>query len=207
MSFYSITHFIKEFYPQYYGVQSYPASKCITIHKIDDEWGVFCNFAKTPLLVDDVTFKSSEELFQLMKFKNADIIGRITQGITNNRKVCHQIKRTVKSYEKEYRREDWGEMVVDAMKFCLQTKHEQCEEFRMMLKKSEGYYIVEDQSSFPKKNADAWGVKLIGEEYVGPNLLGRLLMELREHGSLEYILPDDAFEFISVLKEYNKMIL
>ena len=25
MSFYSISHFIKEFYPQYYGVQSYPA--------------------------------------------------------------------------------------------------------------------------------------------------------------------------------------
>ena len=101
MSFYSISHFIKEFYPQYYGVQSYPALKCVTIHKVDEEWGILCNFAKTPLVVDGVTFKSSEELFQLMKFKNADIIGRITQGVTNNGKVCHQIKRTVKSYEKE----------------------------------------------------------------------------------------------------------
>ena len=204
MSFYSISKFIKEHYPQYYGYASYPQAECVTIHKVDDEWGIFCNFAKTPLVVDGVTFKSSEELFQLMKFKDEGVIIRIAQGITNNDKVCHQIKRTVKSYEKEHRREDWGKMVVDAMKFCLQTKYEQCEEFRWMLKKSEGYYIVEDQRSFPKKNADAWGVKLIGKEFVGPNLLGRLLMELRENGRLEYTLPDDALNFISILKKCNR---
>jgi hypothetical protein len=39
---------------------------------------------------------------------------------------------------------------------------------------------------------------------MGSNLTGRLLMELRENGSLEYSLPDDAFAFISVLKECNK---
>lgn len=204
MSFYSIADYIKEYYPQYYGYATYPKQECVTIHKVDEEWGIFCNFASTPIVIDGVAFKSSEHLFQLMKFKNSRVITNIMNGVTNNGKKCFQIKKTVKSYEKEYRREDWGEMVVDAMKFCLQTKHEQCEEFRMMLKKSEGYYIVEDQSCFPKKNADAWGVKLIGEEYVGPNLLGRLLMELREIGKLEYTLPDDAFEFISVLKECNK---
>ena len=37
------------------------------------------------------------------------------------------------------------------------------------------------------------------EKYVGPNLLGRLLMELRDNGKLEYSLPDDAFDFISEL--------
>lgn len=37
--------------------------------------------------------------------------------------------------------------------------------------------------------------------YVGPNLLGRLLMELRDNGKLEYNLPDDALDFIEILKK------
>ena len=91
-------------------------------------------------------------------------------------------------------------MIIDAMKFCLQTKYDQCEEFRNKLKESDGYYIVEDQTSFPKKCPDAWGVKLREGEYVGPNLLGRLLMELRDSGRLEYSLPDDALEFIEGIR-------
>ena len=39
-----------------------------------------------------------------------------------------------------------------------------------------------------------------GDKYIGPNLLGRLLMELRDNGSLQYSLPEDAFEFINILK-------
>lgn len=71
-------------------------------------------------------------------------------------------------------------IIVDVMKQCLQLKYEQSEEFREALERSRGKYIVEDQSTFPKKSADTWGVKLQGDSYVGPNLLGRLLMELRD---------------------------
>ena len=60
---------------------------------------------------------------------------------------------------------------------------------------------MEDQTTWRKKKPDVWGVKPDGDNFTGPNLLGRLLMELREIGKLEYTLPDDAFEFISILKE------
>lgn len=33
-------------------------------------------------------------------------------------------------YEKTYRREDWGTIIVDAMKQCLQLKNEQSDEFK-----------------------------------------------------------------------------
>ena len=69
-----------------------------------------------------------------------------------------------------------------------------------MLKKSEGKYIVEDQTSFPKKEPDTWGTKLCEDHYTGPNLLGRLLMELRENKRLDYHLPADALDFIQILK-------
>ena len=89
------------------------------------------------------------------------------------------------------------------MKFCLQTKYEQCEAFRKELERSKGLYIVEDETKRnerKKKDADSWGVNLVGDHYVGPSLLGRLLMELRDNGKLEYQLPDDAFEFLQYLK-------
>jgi len=65
-------------------------------------------------------------------------------------------------------------------------KYEQSGEFRTALERSKGRYIVEDQSSFKKSWADTWGVKRQGDNYVGPNLMGRLLMELRDSGRLEF---------------------
>jgi predicted NAD-dependent protein-ADP-ribosyltransferase YbiA (DUF1768 family) len=200
MSFYSIAPFIKEFYPEYYSIESYPAKDCVKIHKVSEEWGVLSNFAKTPLVVNGVTFDSAEELFQMMKFKNKEVLMNIMNRVTNNAKICHLIKKTVKSYEKDYRREDWGEMIVDAIKFCLQTKDDQSNEFREVLEKSNGKFIVEDQTSFPKKTPDTWGVKLQGDYFIGPSLLGRLLMELRDNGKLEYKLPKDALDFVEHLK-------
>lgn len=200
MSFYSIADFIKEYYPEYYGIETYPIAECAPIRKVKDEWGLFCNFAPTPLIVDGVTFNSSEELFQLMKFKDEDVIRRIRTGITMGGKTSRQIKMTAKSYEKSYRRPDWGQMILDAMKFCLTVKYEQCPDFRYLLQKSVGKYIVEDQTSMPKKNPDAWGVKADGNNYVGPNILGRLLMELRDNAPLSYHLPNDALTFITAIK-------
>lgn len=200
MSKYSISDFIREYYPEYWGVQTYPAGQCVCIRKVDEEWGIFCNFAHTEIVVDGVVFKTAEHLFQLMKFKDSEIIRRIASGITRAGKQCFQIKKTVKSYEPEYRREDWGSMLIDAMKFSLQQKYEQCPAFRQKLEESKGRFIVEDQTSFPKKTADAWGAKSNGVSFVGPNLLGRLLMELRDTGTLQYHLPDDAFMFLDALR-------
>ena len=192
MSFYSIAPFIQQYYPEYWGIQSYPAEQCVIVHKIDEEWGVFSNFSHTTIVVDGVSFKCSETLFQLMKFKDEDAVKEVYRS--NN-------KRMAKHWEKTHRREDWGKMVVDAMKYCLMRKFEQSEDFRNELERSRGKFIVEDQTSFKnKKEPDAWGVKLKDDHYVGPNLLGRLLMELRDNRKLDYTLPTDALEFLKYLK-------
>lgn len=192
MSFYSIARFIRDNYPEYWGIQTYPVAKCVRIHKTDEEWGVLCNFGHTPIAVDGITFDTSERLFQLMKFKDEEPVKAVYNAINP--------KMTTKHWEKTHRREDWGKMIVDAMKFCLTQKYEQNEDFRQELERSKGKYIVEDQTSFPKKTPDTWGVKQQGDDFVGPNLLGRLLMELRDNGKLEYTLPADAFMFLNYLK-------
>lgn len=192
MSFYSVAPFIKEFYPEYYSVGRYPADRCICIRKVADEWGVLCNFAKTPLSVNGVTLKNSEQLFQLMKFVDEAPVKAVYQA--------RNPKYTAKHWEKTHRRKDWGSIIVDAMKFCLTQKFEQSEVFRRELLRTSGYFIVEDQTSFPKRTADTWGAKLVGKEYVGPNLLGRLLMELRDSAHLVCHLPADALMFTNYLK-------
>lgn len=193
MSFYSIAPFIKEFYPEYYSLESYPADKCVCIRKVDDEWGVLGNFARTPLTVDGVKLKNSEQLFQLMKFTDAEPVMAVYRA--------GNPKYPAKHWEKTHRRPDWGHIIVDVMKFCLMTKYEQSEDFCLALRRSEGFFIVEDQTSFPKKTPDTWGVKSVGDEYAGPNLLGRLLMELRDNGRLEYRLPEDALLCLKIIRD------
>lgn len=127
-----------------------------------------------------------------MKFNEEEAVRAVFQA--------RNPKMTAKKWERTHRRPDWGCMIVDAMKFCIQQKYEQHEAFQIMLEKSEGKYIVEDQTSFPKKVPDTWGTKLCEDHYTGPNLLGRLLMELRENKMLDYYLPADALDFIHLLK-------
>ena len=72
---------------------------------------------------------------------------------------------------------------------------------RSELEKTRGLYILEDETNRMKrkhKGADSWGAILSddGQTYVGPNLLGRLLMELRDNGgALEYNIPEDMTDF------------
>ena len=191
MNFYSIAPFIQEYYPEYYSIETYPVSESIAVRKVKEPWGILGNFAPTPIIINKVSFKSSEQLFQLMKFKDEEPVKAVYAAVNP--------KMTAKHWEKTHRREDWGRIIVDAMKFCLVQKYEQSEEFRKELERSKGKFIVEDQTSFPKKTPDTWGVKQQGNNFVGPNLLGRLLMELRDNGRLEYDLPTDALKFMDFL--------
>lgn len=201
MGKYSIAQFIKEYYPEYYKWKEYPADKCIPFTTTQEEWGILSNFARTPLIVNGIEFVNTEQLFQMMKFRDKETLMNIYNARGMN------IKYSAKTGEKNgLRRPDWGQIIVDCMKFCLQTKYEQSEEFRKTLKQTSNYIIVEDQSRRKTiKTVDTWGAVRVYDKYVGSNLLGRLLMELRDNNKLEYRLPEDMFEFISVLKSSKEI--
>ena len=186
--------FIEKYYPEYYSWNDYPVDKCAPIRTNKEEWGILGNLYSTPLVVNGMVFASSEQLFQMMKFTDEETILTLynTSGLTP--------KMMAKKFENAgSRRSDWGQIIIDCMKFCLQTKYEQCEAFRNTLHKTKGLFIVEDESK-RRKTPDTWGVVREEDMFVGSNLLGRLLMELRDNGTLTYILPDDIFDFIKYLK-------
>ena len=201
MSTGKVAPLIKEFYPEYYSWNEYTADECIPIRKVKEQWGVLGNFYQTPLIVKGVEFVSSEQLFQMMKFTDRETLLSIyhSRGLP--------LKWAAKKGEKDgLCREDWGRIIIDCMKFCLQIKYDQCEEFRTALNDTKGFRIVEDQTNGKTskqtgkvKPADSWGVVLTGDKYVGSNLLGRLLMELRDKGELKYKLPDDMFGFLDLI--------
>lgn len=188
-----IAEFIKKYYPEYWGIQVYPIEQSVFFHKKTDEHWILSNMSSCPLEVEGIPFKSSEHLFQTLKFATPKSITAVYQSKSP--------KMTAKHWQKidGHRREDWGQIFIDVMKFCLQQKYEQCPEFREELERTKGYNIVELQD---KKNdkvssrANAWGVKSKGQNYEGANLMGRLLMEMRD-GKLEYKLPND----------WNKMLV
>ena len=183
----SIAAFIKEHYPEYWGDQVYPVAKSVFFHKKTDDHWILSNMASYPLEIEGIKFKNSEHLFQTLKFATPESITAVYQSKSP--------KMTAKHWQKVggHRREDWGQIILDVMKFCLQKKYEQCPEFRKELESTQGYHIVELQDRKNDKESsrpNGWGVKTKGENYEGANIMGRLLMELRD-GKMEYKLPDD----------------
>ena len=188
---------IKEFHPQYLGIKHYPYNQCALVKTAADEWGILGNFGRASVVVNGVEFSNTEKLFQCMKFAHLPII----QEIYAQNNMGIKMKAKKKEYE-QYVREDWPRIFLDVLKFVLVTKYEQSEAFRVELERSKGFYIVEDETGRPgcKKSADAYGTIRVGDEMVGPNLLGQFLMELRDTGKLDYTLPADALDFIEYLK-------
>ena len=192
-----IFSWIKEFHPQYLGIKHYPYNQCALVKTAADEWGILGNFGRASVVVNGVEFSNTEKLFQCMKFAHLPII----QEIYAQNNMGIKMKAKKKEYA-QYVREDWPKIFLDALKFVLVTKYEQSEAFRVELERSKGFYIVEDETGRPgcKKSADAYGTIRVGDEMVGPNLLGQFLMELRDTGKLDYTLPADALDFIEQLK-------
>ena len=193
----SIAEGIKKYYPQYWGDQVYPIAQSVFFHKKTDNHWILSNMASCPLEVEGIQFKSSEHLFQTLKFATPESITAVYQSISP--------KMTAKHFQKlgGHKRADWEQIRVDVMKFCLQQKYEQCLAFREELDSTKGYNIVELQDSKRDKEtsrANGWGVKTKGQNYEGPNIMGRLLMELRD-GTMKYKLPEDWDKALAAIGE------
>lgn len=170
-------------YPQYDIIERYQAEHTISFTSTAAEWGLLSNFAKTPMLVNGIEFACVEQLYHYIRLNNAQERAEYLKLTPNM-----GLKMKAKAFKKRgVERSDWREIAVDVMRFCLNHKYANSEVFRKELERSKGKYIVEDESN-RKKRPDSWGVVLdtATNEFYGKNIMGRLLMELREKGQLDY---------------------
>jgi type I restriction enzyme S subunit len=147
-----------------------------------------------PLLVNGIRIRTSEALYQACRFPHMpDIQRRIineTSPIT--------AKMRIKPF-RDQSRPDWDSVRVKIMRWCLRVKLAQnWRTFGELLLATGNRPIVEQS-----RKDDFWGAKVAENgKLVGMNVLGRLLMELREQlkandtNSLRVIEPVEISEFL-----------
>lgn len=154
-------------------IRIYKIEECVSFRKTREGFGGLSNMAGGyPLRVNGILIPSAEALYQACRFPHKpDIQEKI---------VKQHSPMTAKMVSKPYRKEtrpDWYQIRVRVMRWCIRVKlimH--WPEFSKLLLSTDDKPIVEDS-----RNDVFWGAKPQDDStLVGMNVLGRLLMELRE---------------------------
>jgi ribA/ribD-fused uncharacterized protein len=153
--------------------RTYNRQDCITFRKTAERFGGLSNMAGGyPLFVNGVSIRTSEALYQACRFPHLPEVQRLI--------IAERSPMTAKMKTKPYRensRPDWDAVRTKIMRWCLQIKLIQnWEKFSSLLLETGDLPIVEDS-----RKDDFWGAKPVEQEIlIGINVLGRLLMQLRE---------------------------
>ncbi len=177
-------------------VRTYTRSESIVFRKTNEPFGGLSNMAGGyPILVNGVSVRTSEALYQACRFPHLPDVQRMIIGEIS--------PMTAKMRSRPYRknsRSDWDRVRVRIMRWCLRMKlANNWDEFSELLLQTEDRPIVEES-----RKDDFWGAKPIGDgsKLIGMNVLGRLLMELREqvreHGRDAFlnVAPPDVANFL-----------
>ena len=150
-----------------------PAESAVFL-KTKERFGGLSNMAAGfPLVVNDVRILTSEALYQACRYPTCPEIQRViiaqASPMTAKMKSKAHLKNT---------RPDWDKVRVKIMRWCLQIKLAQnADTFGKVLLSTQDLPIVEKKV----RRGDFWGARVQDDgTLVGCNVLGRLLMELRQ---------------------------
>ena len=147
----------------------------VFIRGVDEQHGWMGNMSAHPVIHQNQTFRTTEALFQWLRFDGHPEIQK--------RLVAEKSPMAVKMVAKKHRRllekPDSG-IDLKMMRLCLKLKIKQHAELKEKLLATGDKLIVEDCSARPRGDAFYWGMALIERQWVGENHLGKLWMKLRE---------------------------
>lgn len=177
-------------------VRTYVPTESAVFLKTNERFGGLSNMAPGfPLVVNGVRIRTSEALYQSCRFPHMPEVQRMIIG--------ERSPMTAKMRSKPYHRAsrpDWDGVRVKIMRWCLRVKLAQnWATFGRLLLSTGDRPIVEKKV----RRKDFWGATEQPDgTLVGMNVLGRLLMELREQlkgdegESLRFIEPLAISEFL-----------
>lgn len=140
----------------------------IYFYKIAEPYGAFSNFSRHPIKIGKKTFATTEHYFQSQKFVNTDI--KHYNDIVNANKPS--IAASLGRDRSKPLRKDWESVKDSVMYDALYAKFTQYPELKELLLSTKDAKIVENTS-----DDYYWGC---GSDKSGKNMLGILLMRLRE---------------------------
>lgn len=178
-------------------LRTYHRDECVVFHTTKDTFGGLSNMAAGfQLRVNGVGIRTSEALYQACRFPHLPDVQRM---IINERSPM-----IAKGKSKPFRsetRDDWDLLRHKIMRWCLRVKLAQnYETFGRLLLETGDRHIVEQSSK-----DDFWGAYVRGTAVlVGHNVLGRLLMELRERLKCD---SDEQLRMVEPLPVHNFLLL
>lgn len=173
----------------------YKRAECAVFRKTNERYGGLSNMAPGfPLVINEHQIRTTEALYQACRFPNNPEIQNAVLAETSPMTA----KMRTKPFREKFSRSDWFSVRTKIMRWCLRVKLAQnWDSFRALLLETGNLEIVEDS-----RKDDFWGAKPDGDLLVGSNVLGRLLMELRElvktsiPGELRDVFPPDIENFV-----------
>jgi ribA/ribD-fused uncharacterized protein len=152
--------------------RTYDKKDVVFFRTTTGEFGPLSNMAPDfPIFVNGTRIPTSEALYQAFRFPDHPEIQRLI--------IDQMSPMTAKMKSKKYRdqtRDDWDDVRVNIMRWCLRIKlQNNWEKFGRILERTEQRPIVEESVK-----DEFWGAKPKDGSLVGGNVLGRLLMELRD---------------------------
>jgi ribA/ribD-fused uncharacterized protein len=138
----------------------------VRFYAVSDDYGAFSNFAPYPVTVRGQRWPTTEHFFQAQKFAGPKVREAIRAV-----KSPMQAARVGRDRKNRLRR-DWDSARVPVMREALHAKFTQHADLRVLLLSTGDATIVEHT-----ERDDFWGD---GGDGSGRNMLGRLLMDLRE---------------------------
>lgn len=145
----------------------------INFYKTRDKYGCFSNFSRHSVKLDGRIWPTSEHYFQAKKFLSWD-----EQELIRNAPSPSDAANLGRSRKRPLRK-DWEEVKDDVMREVVRAKFNQHEDIKQILLSTKNAYLVEHTV-----NDSYWGD---GGDGSGKNMLGKILMEIREELRLEKI--------------------
>ncbi|BAU12952.1 hypothetical protein LEP3755_34880 [Leptolyngbya sp. NIES-3755] len=141
-------------------------SETINFYNLDKPYGYFSNFARYPIDINGKTWATSEHYFQAQKFPETPHEEEIRQA-----KSPRQAADMGRDRSRPLR-PDWEAVKDDVMREALYAKFTQHPDLKEKLLATDDAVLVEHT-----RNDSYWGD---GGDGSGRNMLGKLLMELRD---------------------------
>ncbi len=138
----------------------------ILFYSVSDEYGFLSNFAPAPIRLKGKVWPTTEHYFQAQKFAGTQHEREVREAKTPM--IAARIGRD----RSLPLRRDWESVKVSVMRDAVLAKFEQHDDLRHLLLDTGDAKLVEHT-----ENDDYWGD---GGDGSGRNMLGRILMEVRD---------------------------
>ena len=147
----------------------------IEFSKVDESYGWLGNMYGSPIKYKDIEWKTSEALFQALRFEDEGI-----KELIRCEKSPMGAKMKAKGNKNKMVVEPMSEKDIENMKMVVKLKFDQNPVLKSKLKITGEHIIVENIGNRKGERHFFWGMKKINGEWKGNNMMGKILMELRK---------------------------